>query len=77
MSGEFSVCQFFPNGAREYVRRYVSAEEAWKAVSHYTNNVAVMLGMVDRVIVTDGDDCIVFEWINGFGVTFPTEDEPS
>lgn len=71
--GEFSVCQFFADKSAgyEYVRRYVSAREAMKAFKHYTNNVAARLGMVERIIVTDGGDCINFEWQYGKGITFP------
>jgi hypothetical protein len=68
---EFSVVQFFINGEYEYVRRWVSAEEAVKAAQHYTNNVATKIGVVDRVIITDGGDCTVFEWIKNKGIVFP------
>lgn len=50
---EFSVCQFFDNGNYEYVRRYVSAEQALTAFRHYTSNVAVKIGIVERVIIHD------------------------
>jgi hypothetical protein len=73
MTGEYSVCQFFPDGSYEYVRRGVGAEEAVKAADHYTHNVATKLGVVDRVIITDGDDYCCFEWKRGEGVTFPPE----
>jgi hypothetical protein len=69
---EFSVCQFFKDGQYEYVRRYVSAEEAVKAFKHYTNNVAVKMGVVTRVIITDGGDCTNMEWQYGKGITYPT-----
>jgi hypothetical protein len=74
---EFSVVQFFSDkagplaGTHEYVRRNVVAEEAIRAAKHYTDNVATNLGVVDRVIVTDGGDYCVFEWKAGEGVTFP------
>lgn len=70
MTGEFSVCQFFKDGTHEYVRRGVSAEEAVNAAKHYTESVAVRMGWVTRVIITDGGDCINFEWQNGKGITF-------
>ena len=70
-TNEFSVCQFFEDDTHEYVRRYVSAEEAVKAARHYTTNVAVKMGITKRVIITDGGDCITWEWINGIGQTFP------
>lgn len=75
--GEFSVVQYFSEGSveegtgYEYVRRHVSAKEAMKAFKHYTHNVAARLGMVERVIVTDGGDCVNFEWQYGKGITFP------
>lgn len=72
-ANEFSVCQFFEDGQYEYVRRYVSAEEAVKAFKHYTQNVAVTLGVTKRVIVTDGGDQINLEWKLGEGITFPPE----
>lgn len=67
---EFSVCQFFNDDTYEYVRRFVSAEEAVKAFYHYTNNVASDMGLVKRVIITDGGDCVNAEWQYGKGITF-------
>lgn len=75
MENEFSVAQFFQDGTYEYVRRFVSADEAMKAVVHYTNSVGVRLGLVKRVIITDGGDCTCFEWQHGLGVTFPTPED--
>lgn len=72
---EFSVCQFFEDGTYEYVRRFVGAEEAVKAARHYTDNVACQMGITRRVIITDGSDYTVFEWLYGKGVTFPTPAE--
>lgn len=69
---EFSVCQFFVDDTYEYVKRLVGAEEAVKTARHYTDNVAVKMGIVKRVIITDGGDHIVFEWKAGEGVTYPT-----
>lgn len=72
---EFSVCQFFADGSYEYVRRNVGAEEAVIAARHYTDNVAVKMGLTKRVIITDGGDSIVFEWKAGEGVTYPTPEQ--
>jgi hypothetical protein len=68
--GEFSVCQFFADETYEYVRRGVGAEEAVKAFSHYINSVAAKLGFVERVIITDGGDCVNYEWQKGKGITY-------
>lgn len=67
----FSVCQFFEDGSCEWVRRDVGAEEAVKAAHHYTHNVASRLGLVKRVIITDGEDYCVFCWTREEGITFP------
>lgn len=72
---EFSVCQFFDDGSYEYVRRFVSAEEAMKAVQHYTTSVGARIGTTVRVIITDGGDYTNFEWKFGEGVTFPTKED--
>lgn len=68
---EFSVAQFFEDGTYEYVRRWVSAEEAKKAFEHYTTNVSAHYGFVRRVIITDGGDNTNVEWKYGEGITFP------
>jgi hypothetical protein len=73
--GEFSVCQFFENDTYEYVRRWVSAEEAMAAFKFYTNNVAVKMGVVKRVIITDGGDCTNAEWKLGEGLTYPKQEQ--
>ena len=70
-TGEFSVCQLFEDDTYEYVRRYVSAEEAVKAAHHYCHSVGARLGTTRRVIITDGGDCCNFEWQFGKGVVFP------
>lgn len=72
MSNEFSVYQFFNNDTHECVRSFVSAEEAMKAFQHYTNNVAVKLGLTARVIITDGGDSICAEWTAADGLVYPT-----
>ncbi len=71
MEGEFSVCQFFPDGQYEYVRRFVSAEEAVEAARHYTTSVGARLGTTVRVIITDGGDSINWEWKYGEGIVYP------
>ena len=71
---EFSVCQFFQDGSYEYVRRWVSAEEAVKAAGHYCASVGAQMGFVKRVIITDGGDLTCFEWVAGKGVVFPPQE---
>jgi hypothetical protein len=69
---EFSVCQFFADGSYEYVRRYVTAKEAFDAFNHYTRSVGAQIGTTARVIITDGGDSTNAEWIFGEGLTYPT-----
>jgi len=73
--GEFSVCQFFKDGKYEYVRRFVDAEDAVRAMSHYTTNVAVRMGLVERVIITDGGDSTVAEWTHDRGLVWPRKEQ--
>lgn len=71
---EFSVCQFFEDGSYEYVRRFVSGLEAVKAAKAYSENPAARMGIVRKVIITDGGDCTNFMWEFGKGVTYPKRD---
>lgn len=70
---QYSVCQFFKNGEHEYVRRGVTGQEAARAFTHYISSVGAQLGMVTRVILTDGGDCVAREWQHGKGVVFPEQ----
>jgi len=72
-SGEFSVVQFFPDDSYHYVRRFVSQETAFKVVLHYIANVAARMGVTRKVIITDGGDCTIFEWVAEKGIVFPPE----
>lgn len=67
----FNVVQFFEDGKHEYVRRFVSAQDAAEAFQHYATSVAAKLGFVNRVIITDGGDCTNAEWIRGKGLVYP------
>lgn len=73
--GEFSVCQFFLDDNYEYVRRWVSPEEAMEAFRFFTNNVAARAGLTKRVIITDGGDCTNMEWEYGKGIVYPPPKE--
>lgn len=74
MENEFSVCQFFPDGSYEYVRRWVNNVEAIKAFQHYTTSVGARIGTTERVIITDGGDCVNMEWEFGKGITYPKKE---
>lgn len=72
---QYSVYQFFEDGSYEKVREFVSAAEASTAAGHYCSSVAVQMGLVSRVIITDGGDCICFEWLRDKGIVFPPQKE--
>lgn len=74
-AGEFSVYQFFPDGTNECVKAGAGAEEAVRTAHSYTIRPAAMLGIIQRVIITDGGDYCVFEWKHGEGVVFPPRSE--
>ena len=74
--GEFSVFQDFSNGMREKVRDRVTAGEAVRAAAHYSDCVGSRIGTTVRVIITDGDDFICWEWLHGRGVVFPPPAAP-
>jgi hypothetical protein len=71
--GEFSVCQFFPDGSYEYDVRFVPVEKAVERAVSLIRSVGGRIGTTARVIVTDGGDCIALEWIHGKGIVFPPE----
>jgi hypothetical protein len=68
---EFSVYQFFPDGSYEKVKEFVPVHEAVACAKRLTETVGAKVGITRRVIITDGGDCIAFEWCSGEGVTFP------
>ena len=74
-SGEFSVCQFFPNGQYEYVRRWVSAKEAFEAFKHYISSVGAKIGTTTEVLITDGGDFCNVHWKFGEGIVYPTKED--
>ncbi len=69
--GQYSTFQFFADGTYECVREFVGAAEAVKAAAHYTTCVGAQIGTTVRVIITNGGDDCVFEWIRERGVVFP------
>jgi hypothetical protein len=68
---EFNVVQFFNNGCYEYVLRHLGPQVAVELAKHCTETIGAQLGLVERVIITDGGDFTCFEWKFGEGVTYP------
>jgi hypothetical protein len=73
-AGEFSVYQFFPDGTYECVLRFADAKTAVETAKSYTDRPAALIGVIRRVIITDGGDFTNFEWKFGEGVTYPKRD---
>jgi hypothetical protein len=71
MGEQFSVRLYYDNGEQKTLRRFVSAQEAYRAFQYYTKSLGARLGSTVRVIIIDGDDCMVREWKVEQGVTFP------
>ena len=74
---EFSVAAFYPDGHYFYVERFVYAECAVRVFKQVTEGVLARNGVLHRIIVTDGGDFTVAEWINGRGLTYPTKEQRS
>jgi hypothetical protein len=73
MSENYSVCQFFEDGNYEFVRRFISPEEAVNVAIHYSTSIAAKNHMVTRVIITDSGDQCNWEWKFDEGITFPPQ----
>lgn len=76
MSGanEFSVWWDDPEGMHHCEGRAMGAKEAVELAKSFTERPAVAMGIIRRVIITDGGDNTVFEWLADKGVTFPPRD---
>lgn len=72
-NAEFSVCQFFLDGAYEYVCRFVPAAEAVRVFKLLASSLGARIGTTRRVIITDGGDCTNAEWEFGKGLTYPPQ----
>jgi hypothetical protein len=71
--GEFSVYWWDRAGNQHEEHCGVDAKTAVTAAKRLAHGPASVLGIVSRVIITDGVNCINFEWKKGEGVTFGLE----
>lgn len=71
---EFSVYWWGEGMGDRYEREkyLVSAEEAMDAVKRLTTGPGRVF--MNRVIITDGGDCIAFEWTKKDGIVFPKKE---
>jgi hypothetical protein len=70
-TGEFSVWIFYKDGYHFSDWRWLDGEKALLKAQELTRRPVMLLGMVERIIITDGEDFTVFEWKPKQGVTFP------
>jgi hypothetical protein len=75
VDGEFSVYQFFFDNSNEPVLRHVDVFTAMRMAKRLTQSAGALVGVTQRIIITDGGDFTVFEWRFGPGVTWPTIDD--
>lgn len=78
MKGEFSVWLFFSDGTQHPELEWVDMKTAAEKAVSMSRGVAARLGQLVRIIITDGGDCIAFEWQFGKGVVFglPGQEAP-
>jgi hypothetical protein len=72
---EYSVFEFYPDGTHTAVARGVSAEQAVTIAKRTTQKPAVLLGVIQKVMITDGSDFCVFLWEDGKVVFPPRKDK--
>ena len=73
MDNEFSVYHYGFEDVQVAEKRFVSADEAMRTVAALIRSPAAQIGVMKRIIVTDGGDFTNFEWKYGEGITFPPE----
>jgi hypothetical protein len=66
--GEFSVYWWDPEDRQYEEARFTDAETAVGAAVRLTRGPAAVMGIIKRVIITDGGDCCCFEWKDGKNV---------
>src|SRR5262245_47667692 len=71
---EYSVYWWYKEGDQFTESRFILLDLAMHQVKRLTQGPAARLGMVERVIITDGGDFIVFEWKRDQGITWPTKE---
>jgi len=69
----FSVFWWDPDDTYYKELEYVGVKEAVHRAYGLANSVGGRIGTIKRIIVTDGGDCCIWEWIFGEGVVFPEE----
>lgn len=68
MTGEaeerFSVYIFFPDGSYNCELSGAGPQEAVEKARDFSRRPAATIGIIQRIIITDSGDLLVFEWLN-------------
>ena len=70
---EFSVYWWDTSDNQIEEARFIGPQEAVETVKRLASEPSNLV--VNRIIITDGDDYCTFEWVKGKGVIFPTRDQ--
>jgi hypothetical protein len=70
-AGEFSVYWWDHMDHQYEEHRFVDAETAKSAATRLCRGPASLI-VTKRCIITDGGDCVAFEWTKEAGIIFPT-----
>jgi len=74
--GEFSVYAFYPDGTHDGPEvRYVDVDTAQEKFLDLIQRPASKLGIIRRVIITDGGDLLCAEWKFSEGITWPKPEQ--
>jgi len=68
---EFTVWWYDPDGNHHKELAHVDAKTAVEFALEFPKRPAGWVGIIQRIIITDGGDFCVFEWKHGEGVTYP------
>jgi hypothetical protein len=70
---EFSMYWWDPDGNQHRELSFVTAREAVEKAHSFTTRPAARMGMVKKIMITDGLDFCVFLWEDG-KIVHPSED---
>ncbi len=71
--GEFSLYWWDADEGQHEELRFVPPERAVMRAQTLIQGPAALIGIVQRVIITDGGDFTNFEWKHGEGVIYPPQ----
>lgn len=71
LPGEFSVWIFYRDGGHQPEVQRVDAKTAVNLAGRLSGSVGARLGVVTKILITDGGDNTVLQWEFRKGVTYP------